>query len=247
MTPPPNLQELIDVVRGDSPTDQPLDELGTASTTAAQLGEVTDALLGHYVDRARRAGHSWTEISTVLGVSKQAAHKRFAVPAFAPSFERFTDRARNVLDAATSVARAVGHPFVGTEHVLLALFTEPKGIAAKVFDRHGITEDAVRSAMLRRTPAREEIPSGALPYTPRASAVIERTLQEALELGHNYVGTEHLLLALYADPAVATASDSGFRSGGSLAVEVLTELGLDRDAGRASVIQQLSGYPREAP
>jgi Clp amino terminal domain, pathogenicity island component len=244
MTPPPNLQELIDVVRDDSPTPQPLDQLSTASATAAQLGDVTDALLGHYVDRARRAGHSWTEISTVLGVSKQAAHKRFAGPTFTPTFERFTDRARNVLEASTSVAREIGHPYVGTEHVLLALFTEPEGIAARVIDQHGITEEAVRGAVLSRIPARDEIPSGALPYTPRASAVLEQTLREALALGHNYIGTEHMLLALYGDPTAAAASDSGFRSGGGLAAEVLTELGLDRDAGRASVIQLLSGYQR---
>jgi hypothetical protein len=239
MTPPPNLQELIDVVRQDSATDRPLEQLATASTTADQLGEVTDALLGHYVDRARRAGHSWTEISTVLGVSKQAAHKRFAAGAIAPTFERFTDRARNVLESATSVARQVGHPYVGTEHILLALFTEPDGVAAKVLDRHGVTDDAVRSAILRRIPARDEIPSGALPYTPRASAVLEQTLHEALQLGHNYVGTEHMLLALYADP---TAREGGFRPGGGLAAEVLADLGLDRDAARATVIELLSGY-----
>src|SRR5215470_11920771 len=108
MTPPPTLQELIEIVRQDAGSDQPLDQLVAAAAAAAQLEETTDALLGHFVDRCRREGRSWSEISAALGVTKQAVHKRFAaamadrmilaVPD--PSLERMTPRAQRVLTAA---------------------------------------------------------------------------------------------------------------------------------------------------
>ena len=123
MTPPPTLQELIDIVRQDAGSDQPLDQLVVAAAAAAQLEETTDALLGHFVDRCRRDGRSWTEISTALGVTKQAVHKRFA-PALAahiaaatpgPTFERFTDRARHVVAVSQQVATSLGAEGVGPE------------------------------------------------------------------------------------------------------------------------------------
>src|SRR5215469_14425977 len=143
MTPPPTLQELIDTVRRDAGTDDPIGQLAVASATAADLEQTTDALLGHFVDRCRRAGRSWSEISTALGVTKQAVHKRFAGPlaerltavAGAPTFEHFTQRARNTLVAAQAAAQASGHLEVGTGHLLLALYTDPDAIAAKVLAR----------------------------------------------------------------------------------------------------------------
>src|SRR5918999_3642772 len=105
MTPAPTLQELIETVERDAPSADVLDLLSTASSTVVQLEEVGDAVLGHFVDRCRRHGHSWTEISTALGVSKQAAHKRFSFTA--PTLERFTPRARTAVDAATGAARSL--------------------------------------------------------------------------------------------------------------------------------------------
>jgi hypothetical protein len=233
MPPTPDLQELIDTVRDDSPTSDALDQLATASTAVAQLSEVGDAVLSHYVDRARRSGYSWTEISTALGVSKQAAHKRFAGLTRLPGLDRLTDRVRRVLAAATGRAREFGHPYVGTEHLLLALYAEPEGLAAAVLTESGVSRPAVEEAVLRRAPRRDGTPEGPLPHTPLAAAAIERTVREALQLGHNYVGTEHLLLALY--PGAGG-------TGGGLAVEVLTELGLDREAAHARIIEKLSGF-----
>jgi hypothetical protein len=237
----PTLQELIDTIRRDAPTDDALDQLSTASAAVADLSEVSDAVLGYYVDRARHSGYSWTDISAALGVSKQAAHKRFANATRPLGLDRFTNRALRVLEAATSEARGLGHPYIGTEHLLLALYAEPDGVAAKVLTGAGIDRDAVEEAVLRRLPRRDETPEPPLPHTPRAVAVIEGTVREALLLGHNYVGTEHLLLALYADPlAPVGAGGVPYRQGGGLAAEVLTGLGLDREAAHARVVEKLT-------
>src|SRR5438876_8092975 len=130
MTPAPSLQELIETVRADAASGDALDQLATASRTAAEVEEVTDAMLSHFVDQCRRRGRSWSEISKALGVTKQAAHKRFSyTPA---TLERFTPRARALLPGAVSEALRLGHDNVGNEHILLALFTDSESIAAKV-------------------------------------------------------------------------------------------------------------------
>src|SRR6204780_4207337 len=106
MTPAPTLQELIDGVRADSSDDDVLTQLSQASKTVADLEQISDALLGHFVDQCRRSGHSWSEISGALGVSKQAAHKRFSFDV--PRFERFTERARSVLAQSEEEAQHLG-------------------------------------------------------------------------------------------------------------------------------------------
>ncbi|MGH9098013.1 MAG: Clp protease N-terminal domain-containing protein, partial [Acidimicrobiales bacterium] len=116
MTPSPTLQALIDGVKADAPGDEALIELSQASRTVSDLEQVGDALLGHFVDQCRRSRHSWSEISGALGVSKQAAHKRFTFDV--PTFERFTERARSVLSQSETEAHRLGHGFVGTEHIL---------------------------------------------------------------------------------------------------------------------------------
>src|SRR3984885_5528415 len=120
MPPGPTLQELIDGVRADAPAGDPLLQLAQASRTATDLEQTSDALLGHFVDQCRRSGPSWSDISGALGVSKQAAHKRFSFDV--PDVERFTERARTVLARSEEEAHSLGHGFVGTEHLLLALF-----------------------------------------------------------------------------------------------------------------------------
>src|SRR5580704_8752581 len=129
MTPPPSLQELIDTVRLDTATDNPVDQLVTAASTVADLEDTSDALLGHFVDRCRREGRSWSEISGALGVTKQAVHKRFAASVAdqiiasipAPTFERFTARARVVISSAALAARDAGREKVSSVHILLGL------------------------------------------------------------------------------------------------------------------------------
>jgi hypothetical protein len=197
MTPAPTLQELIETVERDAPSADVLDLLATASSTVAQLEEVGDAVLGHFVDRCRRSGHSWTEISGALGVSKQAAHKRFSFPA--PTLERFTERARRAVDAASTAARGLGHNFVGTEHLLLGLFAQPEGFAARALAEAGVDRSAVEAKVLEAVPRGSEPLLDSPLYTPRASLALQGALEEALRLGHNYIGTEHILLGLVRD------------------------------------------------
>src|SRR5580698_5777884 len=137
MAPPPNLQDLIEVVRHDAVTGNALDLLVTASATVAQIEDTSDALLGYFVDRCRLEGRSWSEISAALGVTKQAVHKRFATSVAdqiiasipAPTMERFTVRARVVITSAALAARDAGQERVSSAYILIGLFAEPDGIA----------------------------------------------------------------------------------------------------------------------
>ena len=228
MTPGPTLQQLIETIEADAGSADPLEQLAQASQTIAELTETSDAALGHFVDQCRHNGHSWTEISGSLGVTKQAAHKRFSF--WKPSLERFTERARSALSAASDEARKLGHNYVGTEHLLLGLFEPAGGLAAQVLGEAGITRAAVEEHVEAVIPRGQVIASDVrLPFTPRAVAALDRTLTEALSLGHNYIGTEHLLLGL-------------FGGTDSLAARVLAELGVTQDQVRAQVIEKLSGY-----
>ena len=225
MTPAPTLQELIETVERDAHSAEPLDLLTTASSTVARLEEVGDAVLGHFVDRCRRHGHSWTEISGALGVTKQAAHKRFSFPA--PTLERVTDRARRAIDAATEAARALGHNYVGTEHVLLGLFAEPEGLAARALAEAGVDRAAVEAKVLEIVPRGGEPLLENPPYTPRASLALQAALGEALRLFHNYIGTEHILLALMRDQD-------------GLAARALGELGVSTEGTRSRLVEMVN-------
>ena len=227
MTPSPTLQELIDGVRADAPGEEALLQLSQASKTVGDLEQVGDALLSHFVDQCRRSGHSWSAISNALGVSKQAAHKRFTLDV--PTFERFTQRARSVLSQSETEAHRLGHGFVGTEHILLALLEVPEGIAMKVLDEVGISKPMVEEQVLeliKRTTASEE---GKLPFTPRAKAVLRGAVEVAMQLGHNYIGTEHLLLGLFGDED-------------SVAAKVLRDLGASYGVVRDRTLELLAGY-----
>lgn len=221
MTPGPDLRQLINTIKTDAGTDDELEQLATAAATVNELTSTGDAALGFFVDRARGAGKSWVEISTVLGVSKQAVHKRFANSWTAePAFDRYTARTKSVVKAAADVARERNHDFIGTEHLLLAFFTQPAALATKVLLDHNITEDSVRAAVDVLSPAGEPSTGSTSmdvenpPYTRRAAHVLQGAVAEALTLGHNYVGTEHLLLAFYRDSA-------------GIATRILQEQGLD--------------------
>lgn len=144
-------------------------------------------------------------------------------------FERFTDRARRVVVLAQDEARNLNHNYIGTEHLLLGLITEGEGVAAKALDMMNIERDQVREAVIDIIGEGEKPVEGHIPFTPRAKRIFELSLREALQLGHNYIGTEHLLLGL-------------LKEGEGVAAQVLTKLGADLSQVRQAVIQLLSGY-----
>ncbi|MDQ3619702.1 MAG: ATP-dependent Clp protease ATP-binding subunit [Actinomycetota bacterium] len=144
-------------------------------------------------------------------------------------FERFTDRARRVVVLAQEEARLLNHNYIGTEHILLGLIHEGEGVAAKALESLGISLDKVRQQVEEIIGAGQSPPSGHIPFTPRAKKVLELSLREALQLGHNYIGTEHILLGL-------------IREGEGVAAQVLVKLGADLGRVRQQVIQLLSGY-----
>jgi len=144
-------------------------------------------------------------------------------------FERFTDRARRVVVLAQEEARMLNHNYIGTEHILLGLIHEGEGVAAKALESLGISLEAVRQQVEEIIGQGQQAPSGHIPFTPRAKKVLELSLREALQLGHNYIGTEHILLGL-------------IREGEGVAAQVLVKLGADLNRVRQQVIQLLSGY-----
>ncbi|GAB97998.1 ATP-dependent Clp protease ATP-binding subunit ClpC [Kineosphaera limosa] len=149
-------------------------------------------------------------------------------------FERFTDRARRVVVLAQEEARLLNHNYIGTEHILLGLIHEGEGVAAKALESLGISLDAVREQVQDIIGQGQQAPSGHIPFTPRAKKVLELSLREALQLGHNYIGTEHILLGL-------------IREGEGVAAQVLVKLGADLNKVRQQVIQLLSGYQGKEP
>ncbi|MFF4575788.1 Clp protease N-terminal domain-containing protein [Streptomyces sp. NPDC001410] len=193
------LDDLIEAIKKVHP--EPLDQLQDAVIAADHLGDVADHLIGHFVDQARRSGASWTDIGKSMGVTRQAAQKRFVPKESAdldPSqgFSRYTLRARNVVMAAHNEALAARNTEGRPEHLVLGLLVEPEGLAAKAVTAQGVLLDSVRQAATAALPpAAEEVPD-LVPYGPEAKKVLELTFREALRLGHNYIGTEHLLLAL---------------------------------------------------
>ncbi|KIE25543.1 Clp protease [Streptomyces sp. MUSC 125] len=180
---------------------EPLAQLQDAVLAADHLGDVADHLIGHFVDQARRSGASWTEIGKSMGVTRQAAQKRFVPKESAgldpaQGFSRYTPRARNAVMAAHHEAVAAHNPEGRPEHLVLGLLTEPGGLAAAAVTAQGVPLDSVRqAASAALPPAADEVPE-LIPYGPEAKKVLELTFREALRLGHDYIGTEHILLAL---------------------------------------------------
>jgi ATP-dependent Clp protease ATP-binding subunit ClpC len=149
-------------------------------------------------------------------------------------FERFTDRARRVVVLAQEEARRLDHNWIGTEHILLGLIREGEGIAASAMESLGIGLEAVRQRVEEIIGRGQEPPSGHIPFTPRAKKVLELSLRESLQLGHNYISTEHILLGL-------------IREGDGVAAQVLVMLGADPNRLRAQVTLLLHEYPAEEP
>ena len=148
-------------------------------------------------------------------------------------FERFTERARHVLVVAQQEARSLNHNFIGTEHILLGLVAEGEGVAAQVLEALGVRLDIVQEKVRETVGASMETPTGSPPFTPRAKKVLELSLREALQLGHNYIGTEHMLLGLV-------------REGEGVGARVLEQLGVSLDRARHIVLDLVKG-PQAGP
>ncbi|MFF1452904.1 Clp protease N-terminal domain-containing protein [Streptomyces sp. NPDC058274] len=230
-TPSVRLDDLIAAIKKVH-TDA-LDQLQDAVIAADHLGDVADHLIGHFVDQARRSGASWSDIGKSMGVTRQAAQKRFVPkgsgePAdLDPSqaFGRYTPRARNVVMAAHNAAKAAGSTEGLPEHLVLGLLAEPEGLGALAITAQGVSLDAVREAASAALPAAAaEVPE-LVPYGPAAKKALELTFREALRLGHNYIGTEHVLLAL-----LEQENGDG----------VLTGLGIDKATTESHVTQAIS-------
>ncbi|MGC9499816.1 Clp protease N-terminal domain-containing protein [Streptomyces sp. WG7] len=224
------LDELITAIKKVHP--EPLEQLQDAVIAGEHLGEVADHLIGHFVDQARRSGASWTDIGRSMGVTRQAAQKRF-VPKESADLDasqgvsRYTPRARGVVTAAQNSAKTAGSAECLPEHLVLGLLTEHGGLAAKAIAAQGVTLDAVHAAATAALPpAAAEVPEPA-PYSPAAKKVLELTFREALRLGHNYIGTEHILLAL-----LEHEHGEG----------VLSGLGLDKEATERYVTEALAEF-----
>jgi Clp amino terminal domain, pathogenicity island component len=228
---PVRLDDLIDAIK--KVHSDALDQLSDAVIAADHLGDVADHLIGHFVDQARRSGASWSEIGRSMGVTKQAAQKRFVPkdpgepsdPDPGQGFGRFTVRAKNVVMAAQNDARAAGNDQIGPAHLVLGLLSEPEALAAKAIVAQGVSLEAVREAVTAVLPAAAGGVPGLIPYDAQAKKALELTFREALRLGHNYVGTEHILLALL-------ELDNG--SG------VLTGLGIDKATAEAAITAMLA-------
>ncbi|MFI2779607.1 Clp protease N-terminal domain-containing protein [Streptomyces sp. ALB3] len=224
--PPIRLDDLIEAIKKTH--DDALEQLTGAVVAADHLGEIADHLIGHFVDQARRSGASWTDIGRSMGVTRQAAQKRFVPkkPGEASDldpgqgFGRFDEQARNVVMAAHNEAHTARNDEVGVGHLVLGLLADPDSLGARVIAGQGVSPEAVREAAALALPtAAGEVPE-LIPYDAEARKVLELTFREALRLGHDFVGTGHIALALLE-----------FEGG----VGVLAGLGVDKDVASADV------------
>jgi len=220
MAPPPvRLDDLIAAVHNQAPESDAVTHLATAVAVGDQLGELADHLIGHFVDQARRAGASWTDIGRSMGVTKQAAQQRFVPRAESVSslssldtgrFGRFTARARETVEAAEAIARHAGNQFVDVPHVVLGLLAQRQALAARAIAAQGVDLDTLAAALTNML----EPPGGAgpehIPFSPAAKKTLELTQREALRLGHNYIGTEHILLAVLGGDTPTAVVLAGF-------------------------------------
>jgi hypothetical protein len=201
-TPPPvRLDDLITAITRAH--DEPLDQLSGAVLLGERLGELADALIGHFVDQARRTGASWSDIGRSMGVTKQAAQKRFVqrakdAPDLDPSqgFSRFTEAARAVVVGAQEQARTAGNATIGVSHLVLALVADPDGEATRAVAASGVSLDDVRrTATATLPPAAGEVPR-LIPFDAQAQQALTRTFDVAARLGHESIGAGDVLLAV---------------------------------------------------
>jgi hypothetical protein len=228
------LDDLVSEVAEAAASDDPLDQLAAAARRRDDLAELSDGMLDHFVREARDSGCSWSQIGATLGVSKQAVQQRHGLTDWwsqlgrqvttgagrvrrrrgrVGPLARFTKGARQGVVLAQEEARQLNHDYIGTEHVLLGLLREGGG-AVETLESFGVSAEAVRGEVERLIGSGDTPPAGHIPFTPRAKKVLELAFREALALGHDYIGTEHVLLGL-------------LREGEGVACHVLVTLGVD--------------------
>src|SRR3954451_15048682 len=221
IVPPVRLDDLIAAI--NNTREEPLERLSDAVLLADHIGEIADPLIGHFVDQARRSGASWTDIGASLGVTKQAAQKRF-VPRADQSppqdFTRFSPAARSAVVASMNEAKAAGNATTPPAHLALGLLDVPDSVAVRALLAQGIDVAAARATATGTLPPRGDSVPELVPYEGAAKKAIELTFRSALKLGAPGVGTGHILLALLAQ-----------EDGGG----VLTQLGVDAAAAEAFV------------
>lgn len=201
-----DIGQLIDAIESDETTD-PLDRVAAAASLKDEIESLGDELLDHFVKQARDQGCSWNQIGEALGVTRQAAQQRHGGGLLgrlveglqAGKFQRFTPRARAAVIAAQTVARERGHDLIGTEHVLLALYEAGPGNLGRVaLDRLGVDAAALSSFVDEAHPPTDATLRGHIRFGRDAKTALERTLATAVDLGHNYIGCEHLVLGVAA-------------------------------------------------
>jgi Clp amino terminal domain, pathogenicity island component len=220
------LDELITQVTTRHPGGTALDHLAEAAELAGFLDELADHLVGHFVDQARRSGASWTAIGQSMGVTKQAVQKRFV--AGETSMDRFTNRAKVVVLKAQNGARERGDQEVTSLHLVLGLLAEWEGFAGRAIEEAGVSKELVERSITQALPPPGEPSRLQASFSPGLNKVLELTVREALRLGHNYVGTEHLLLGL-----LEARDEPG--------AQVLTDLGISKAHMEAWTLRALAG------
>jgi hypothetical protein len=231
----PQRAQLVAAIEHKHPGCDVAERLEVALRVAAELRAVGDEVVDHFVQAARGEGRSWADIGDVLGITKQGAQKRFASPAAVPvePWPRgFGPDAQAVFAQAVAEARQFGHRYVGTEHLLLALFSERAGLAANCLARLGISRQRVEERVIELIGGGDTPPDSSLGITPRTKRVFERARREAHRLGHRCPQPEHLLLALYAIPD-------------AVAVDILTVSGASEQRTRATLAELLAGQAPE--
>jgi hypothetical protein len=226
-----SLADLIARLDEELPDASALARISEAHLRAQTLSDLGDQLVGHYVGQAKQAGSSWSEIGDAIGVSKQAVQQRHAPAAF----ERFTDLSRHSIVLAQETARTHKHDLIGSEHILLGLLGEPRGLAYEVLLAKTGSEQGLRHAIEEAMPpAGKKAPRGHIAFRPESKEAIEQARRASAELGHDWVGTEHMLLGLIRaeeSRAAQILRTLGFTSDG-LHETVKTEV-TNRFAGRA--------------
>jgi hypothetical protein len=233
---PVPLDNLIAYVKTLHPDGGPLDNVADAFAVSARLDEQSDALIGYFVDQARKSGASWSQIGAAMGVSKQAAQKRFVpakaadlMPGDVQPFARFTERAARVLGAA---GRLAADQPIGAPHLMAALLSEPEGLAAKAIAATGLAPEQVYAAVgAGPAPQGPNVDSAALldlNLGESARAALKGALRSALRLGHNYIGTEHLLL--------------GVLFAGGPVTDALSALGLPPQRGEQLLAAEMAAF-----
>ncbi|GAA4572327.1 Clp protease N-terminal domain-containing protein [Planotetraspora kaengkrachanensis] len=216
----PRLDDLIAVIKTRHPEGDALRQLTDAVVLGEHLGELADHLIGHFVDQARHSGASWTEIGHSMGVTKQAAQKRFVAKErdgtmedHLKTFARFDDAARRAVVGSQEAARQARHDRIGPEHLLLALLNESQSPAARIVETLSGASDAVRESLAGTFgPAGESALQGHIAFAAQSVKALELAGRESLRLGHEHVGAEHLLLGVLSiseSPAVAVLEQAG--------------------------------------